>query len=90
MLNTQSFARKVLAMKTVTLNEQGRRVGQSHPRAKLLDSEVELALALLDEGLSLAAVAEKFGVSKGCLWKIKEGHRRCQTVTRVVRVSVDR
>lgn len=75
-------------VKTVTLNEHGRRVGQSHPRAKLLDSEVELALALLESGMSYSAVAIKLDVSKSCIAHIASGRRRSQTVARVVRVSV--
>lgn len=76
--------------KLVQLNEQGRVIGQNHPRAKLLDAEIELAMALRAQGLSLAKVAAKFGVSKGCIWKIEQGLRRGQPVAKVVRVSVSR
>lgn len=38
--------------KLVQLNEQGRVIGQNHPRAKLLDAEIELAMALRAQGLS--------------------------------------
>jgi DNA-binding NarL/FixJ family response regulator len=72
----------------VTLNENGRRIGQSHPRAKLLDSEVDQVLELLDSGLSYAQVAEKFDVSKSCIAHIATGRRRGQCVQRTVRVSV--
>jgi DNA-binding NarL/FixJ family response regulator len=72
----------------VTLNENGRRIGQSHPRAKLLDSEVDQVLELLDAGLSYAQVAEKFDVSKSCIAHIATGRRRGQCVQRTVRVSV--
>jgi hypothetical protein len=34
-------------LKTIAFNELGRRIGESHPRAKLLDYEVEQVLALL-------------------------------------------
>jgi hypothetical protein len=74
--------------KVITLNESGRRIGESHPRAKLLDYEVEHVLALLDAGLSYAAVARKFDVSKSCIAHIAAGRRRGQPVARVVRVSV--
>lgn len=74
--------------KTITLNENGRRVGESHPRAKLLDSEVEQVLALLDAGLSYAQVAAKMDVSKSCIAHIATGRRRSQIIERVVRVSV--
>lgn len=74
--------------KLVALNENGRRIGESHPRAKLLDSEVDQVLALLDSGLSYAQVAAKFDVSKSCVAHIATGRRRSQIIDRTVRVSV--
>jgi hypothetical protein len=74
--------------KTIALNENGRRVGESHPRAKLLDHEVDQVLDLLDAGLSYAEVALKFDVSKSCIAHIATGRRRGQAIDRVVRVSV--
>lgn len=72
-------------MKHVSLNENGRRVGQSHPRAKLMDDEVDLVLALLEAGLSYRVVAEKFSVSKSCVAHIATGRRRGQCGVSVVR-----
>ena len=74
--------------KTIMLNENGRRIGQSHPRAKLLDREVDHALDLLEAGLSYAEVARKLDVSKSCIAHIATGRRRHQVVDRLVRVSV--
>lgn len=74
--------------KTIALNADGRRIGQSHPRAKLLDREVDLVLELLEAGLSYAEVAEKFEVSKSCIAHIATGRRRGQLIERTVRVSV--
>lgn len=74
--------------KTIALNENGRRVGESHPRAKLLDHEVDQVLDLLEAGLSYAEVAVKFDVSKSCIAHIATGRRRGQAVCRLVRVSV--
>lgn len=74
--------------KLVALNEHGRVVGQEHPRALLLDVEVDQVHALVEEGLSYAQVAEKFGVSKSCIAHIATGRRRCQTPARLVEVSV--
>ncbi len=83
------FCRKGLVMqKTIALNENGRRIGESHPRAKLLDHEVDQVLALLEAGLSYAEVALKFDVSKSCVAHIATGRRRGQAVERTVRVSV--
>lgn len=76
--------------KSVAVNENGRRVGEGHPRAKLLDREVDQVLDLLEAGLSYAAVAAKFDVSKSCIAHIATGRRRGQVVSRLVRVSVSR
>lgn len=72
-------------MAIIQLNEQGRRIGESHPGAKLTDAEVDLVLDLLDAGLSLQCVADKMDVTKGCIWKIKEGLRRSQRAVSVFR-----
>lgn len=74
--------------KTVTLNELGRRIGESHPRAKLTDAEVDLVLDLLADGMSLAQVAGKMDVSKSCIAHIASGRRRGQMIARVVSVVV--
>ena len=74
--------------KLVALNENGRRINESHPRSKLMDNEVALVLDLLDGGMSYAAVAKKMDVSKSCIQHIANGTRRGQAVARVVRVSV--
>lgn len=74
--------------RTIALNENGRRIGESHPRAKLLDHEVDQVLALLEAGLSYSRIAEKFDVSKSCIAHIATGRRRGQPIGRLVRVSV--
>jgi predicted transcriptional regulator len=70
-------------MRRVAFNEKGRRVGDSHPMAKLTDHEVELVLSLIDGGMTVRQVADKFEVSKSCIWHIITGRRRCQIVTKV-------
>ena len=74
--------------KLVALNEHGRVIGQNHPRAKLLDSEVDQVLDLLEAGLSYSKAADKMDVSKSCVAHIATGRRRCQTPAKVVVVSV--
>jgi hypothetical protein len=69
------------------LNEHGRPVGETHWRATLTDHDVELILALRDDGMPLAEIAVKFEVSKSCVWKIVHGYRRWQ---RGVRLSNER
>ena len=84
-----NFCKKGKPMqKLVALSDTGRRIGEHHPRAKLLDHEVDQVLALLEAGMSYAQVAEKFEVSKSCIAHIATGRRRGQPVGRLVRVSV--
>lgn len=66
----------------VPVNELGKRIGEHHPGAKLLDREVEMVLELREAGYTLASIAEKFDVSKGCIWKIVSGLRRGQAAAR--------
>lgn len=77
-------------MKTriVGVNDRGLRVGDSHHNARLTDSEVDLLLALRDEGWSYRELAEKFDISKSSAHKICQGHRRCQTPARYKEVYV--
>jgi DNA-binding NarL/FixJ family response regulator len=75
--------------KTVALNERGRVVGENHPRAKLLDSEIDQVLDLVDAGFSYSQIAEKMGMSKSGVQKIANGSRRCQTAARFKTVSVN-
>jgi predicted transcriptional regulator len=63
-------------------------IGQEHPRAKLLDSEVDQVLELVEAGFSFSQVAEKMGVTKSCVGHIVSGRRRCQTPAKLVSVSV--
>lgn len=58
-------------------------VGESHPRAKLTDAEVDLALQLRAQGFSLAWVAGKLEVSKSCIQHIVSGRNRGRAGRRV-------
>lgn len=72
----------------ITVNEDGRRVGESHPRAKLTDHEVELIRQLLDEGgLTQKGIADKFDVSYSTVKSISCCRRRAQTPARVKRIA---
>ncbi len=68
----------------VNLNEHGRRIGQAHPRAKLLDAEIDLVFELKASGMSLAKIAAKMDMSKSGVQKIINGSRRGQAVARTV------
>lgn len=51
---------RVRDRRLLILNAQGRRIGESHPRAKLTELDVDLVLRLREAGLSLAGIASKF------------------------------
>jgi predicted DNA-binding protein (UPF0251 family) len=70
----------------VPVNDRRRRIGEQHPRSVLTDHEVELVHRLREEGLTLAEIARKMEVSKGCVWKIVSGYRRGQVPAGWVRV----
>lgn len=75
--------------KLVALNERGRVIGENHPRARLLDSEVDQVLELVESGMSYARIAEKMQITKSCVGHIASGRRRCQTPVRYATVSVE-
>lgn len=76
--------------KFIALNENGNRIGENHPLAKLTDAEVSVMLELREEGFSYAWLAEKFCVSKSCARWICTGRNRSQSTARTVRVSVSK
>ena len=92
-LNVQNFTRSAIRKgtmkKVIALNELGRIIGEHHPRAKLLDSEIDLVHELRESGFTLAQIGEKMGMSKEGVWKIVHGHRRGQTASRYVHVLVE-
>ena len=49
-----------MSNKQVAINAKGRRVGETHQRAKLTDADVEMILALHDEGIGYRQIAKKF------------------------------
>jgi hypothetical protein len=69
----------------VAVNERGRRIGESHPRAVLTDHEVDLIRELAEQGLTYGQIAEKFDMpakrsSRVRIGKIVRCEVRAQTV----------
>jgi hypothetical protein len=71
----------------LALNEHNRRIGDSHPLARLTDAEVDLVHALLADGMSLSEVARRMDVSKSCIAHIAAGRRRNHVPARFVSVE---
>ncbi|MCC7065556.1 MAG: hypothetical protein IT456_22315, partial [Planctomycetes bacterium] len=75
---------------TVAVNERGRRIGDSHPNAKLSDRDIELLLALRSERWTYDALRIKFGVSKSCVAQICRGEKRNHTAVAFKSVHLTR
>lgn len=73
----------------IAVNEQGRRVGDSHHNAKLTDHEVELLRQLhREKAMGYKKLAAKFECSVALAAKICQGRRRGQVVAQWRRVYV--
>ena len=74
-------------MKIVGVNEQGKRVGESHPGAKLTDRDIDLICQLHDAGLGYATIAGKFEISKWSVRDYVKCRRRAYYPTRFKRIG---
>lgn len=72
-----------MSWRYAAVNDAGRVIGSEHHNAKLSDDDIEMILALRDEGLSYAQIAAKFDddikVGKTMVCYICTGKRRRQT-----------
>lgn len=78
----------LMALKVlVAVNSEGKRVGETHHRAKLSDEEVMTILELREYGLTYAAIAEKWDdgvrISKSHVRNICKGIYRAQIPCRI-------
>lgn len=75
-----------MASLIVAVNSKGRRIGESHPRAKLTNEEVMTILELREAGLSYLEIACKWDdvvtISKSTVRDICKGLTRAQIVSR--------
>ncbi len=63
--------------KRINTNDRGNRIGDSHPRAKLSDEQVEEIRELYDDGFySYLTLAKRFGVDKWTIRDIVKFRRR--------------
>lgn len=74
----------------VQIGEYGRRVGESHGRAKLTDHEIDLIRKLKEEGMSAAMIAEKMEINKRYVYKVVNFERRACAVAEYKQVAVRR
>ena len=75
--------------KFVGISEQGSRVGETHPRARLTDHDVDLIRELHEVGLSYREIAIKFNVAKSTVRDIVKCRRRWQFAVTWKKIPVD-
>lgn len=66
-------------------NEFGRRIGDSHPRSKYTDHEVELILQLRDVGMTIRKIAAQVEIPFSTVGAICSGRSRNQFPSKVTR-----
>lgn len=54
----------------VALNEQGRRIGETHPRARLSEADIDAMFALRTRGVPVAEIAKQSGVSREYAYRV--------------------
>lgn len=69
-----------------SMNENGRYIGESHPKAKLSNADVDRMREMHeDANVSERCIARRFGVSRRTVRDILSYKNRAQTITRVVK-----
>lgn len=62
----------------IAYNDQGRRIGSGHPRAKFTDADVEHVLMLRTTGMKTREIADKMEMSESTVRSNLRGVRRGQ------------
>ncbi len=70
----------------IQIGEYGKRVGESHGRAKLTDHEIDLVRQLKEQGMPATEIAEKMEISKRYVYKLANYERRASVLTEFRRV----
>lgn len=61
------------------VNDNGRRIGAWHPRARHTDRSVELMLRANEDGVSSASIAKTLGIPASTVRSVVNGQARRQT-----------
>ncbi len=64
----------------IQIGEYGKRINESHGRAKLSDHEIELMRQLREQGMPAREIAEKFEVGKRYVYKLVNFESRASIV----------
>lgn len=66
----------------VAVGRSGKPIGESNPRAKYTDLEVDEVLVLRDEGFGFGTIARLMDMPKSTIWSICIGRTRAQHAVR--------
>lgn len=72
----------MIQIRTVAVNDHGRRIGEYQTGAKLTDHDVDLLWQLHEQGYGYKRLATVFEISRGHARDIIKGRRRGQTIAR--------
>jgi hypothetical protein len=75
-----------MRMRTVAYNDEGRRIGEGHPRATILDCVVNRIRELHDEGVTYKELSIRFEISIYTVGKICRYERRDQAPHRYAKI----
>ena len=75
------------AVKWISLNEAGRRIGEGHHRARLTDHEIDLVRQCREDGMGYDEIASKFEISRDSAKSICTYRRRAQITARFKRID---
>lgn len=64
----------------VQIGEYGKRIGETHGRAKLSDHEIDLVRQLKEGGMPATEIAEKMEISKRYVYKLVNFERRASVI----------
>ena len=64
-------------------NENGRRIGEGHPKAKYSDAEIDEVFRLSTDGIRIAEIARVLRMPRPTVAAILSGRRRSQSPDRI-------
>lgn len=71
----------------IQIGEYGKRVGETHGRAKLGDHEIDLVHQLKEEGMSSTEIADKMEISRRYVYNLANFERRASIVAQYRRMA---
>lgn len=68
-------------MERITKNEEGRRIGECHPRCRYSESMIRTVFFLQEAGATRKVISDVLGMPYSTVRSIVTGRTRCQTMS---------